>query len=578
MALKDKLVNLEDLAVVNDEVTDLKNAFDEVDDAFTYAYGSNNYCPPDTESGYYDTSTGAKVASGNHARTPNPIYIPEDSTKVYMHVNNMPTNGLIDILFYSSKETSSFISQVSSIAAINVFNVPTGAKYLRAWINNSAFSFENMAFWTSNEAYVAYNGQYKSIKKHNIDNTVVEQIDNNTERIEDCEDMVDLFDKFIGENICPPNTELGYYKTDTGAPYPDGRYVRTPNAIDLNGAGSFTVILKNAPASSMLLCYCYYSGEATSTFISATSNTLSSSAMFAVKEVPQNAKYVRLWAGDNTFSFENLSLVIGTGQTYIPYDTEKYSLPGVVVDKKLQNRTIVNFGDSVFGLFWQPDDISSMLEEYTGADVYNCAFGGCHMAVHSDSKYDAFSMYRLAYAIANNDWSLQQTAISSSWSGKPWYFNGHYWLLKNIDFSKVDIITIAFGTNDITSGILLDNPNNPYDTTKYKGALRYSIETLLTAFPNLRIFVCTPTYRFWMNGQGEFEEDSNTKQFDGGTMIDFVNACEDVSKEYNIPCINNYYIGMGKYSRSYYFPADDGVHPNINGRKIIADHISNELY
>ncbi|MBR2926452.1 MAG: hypothetical protein IKC31_02615 [Clostridia bacterium] len=253
----------------------------------------------------------------------------------------------------------------------------------------------------------------------------------------------------------------------------------------------------------------------------------------------------------------------------------------------LKGKVIVNLGDSIFGNYRGEDSVSSFLAEYTGGTVYNCAFGGCRMAKHSIANFDAFGMYRLADAIASGNFLVQEQAIeagkvaATEGQGKlPAYFEATLATLKSIDFSKVDIITIAYGTNDFTGGIALENESDPYDTTKFAGALRYSIETILEAFPNVRIFVCSPTYRFWMDADGNFVEGSNTRtRADGKKLTDFVAKSGEVATEYQLTFIDNYYaLGINKYNKATYFPATDGTHLNPAGRELLARHIAAMLF
>ena len=58
----------------------------------------------------------------------------------------------------------------------------------------------------------------------------------------------------------------------------------------------------------------------------------------------------------------------------------------------LSNKKIANLGDSIFGNFRAPEDISSFIAEATGAEVYNLGFGGCRMSVHSLPHFDKFCM------------------------------------------------------------------------------------------------------------------------------------------------------------------------------------------
>lgn len=288
-------------------------------------------------------------------------------------------------------------------------------------------------------------------------------------------------------------------------------------------------------------------------------------AWLSIDKTVSNAKYVRFCA-DNDKGWKYWVVNNGPqagildGYALIPFN----------------DKVIVNFGDSIFGLTRPPKDVSSYLAKKTGATVYNCGFGGCEMSVHADSNYDAFSMYRLADAVATNTWTLQETASTAS--GMPAYFAETVALLKTIDFSKVDIVTIGYGTNDWNNGTELDNGGNS-NKAFFADALRYSIETLLTAFPNLKIFVCTQTYRFFMDASYNFVDDSNTHtNSHGKTLIDFVEKTIEVAEQYNLPYINNYNIGMGKYSRSYYFYPNDGTHPKPEGNMLIASNMANKLF
>ena len=279
------------------------------------------------------------------------------------------------------------------------------------------------------------------------------------------------------------------------------------------------------------------------------------------------------------------------GQIYVsPHDPSsidavdyEYRVEPDQIDK-LKDKVIVNFGDSIFGNYLYPNDISTELAKLTDATVHNCAFGGCRMGYHTQSMYDAFSMYRLADAIATKDWSLQDNAISSA---NILNKQEHLDTLKSLDFNDVDIVTIAYGTNDCYSGSLAtDNADNLYDTTTFGGALRYSIETLLNAYPHLKIFICSQTYRFWVDDNNVFTEDSDTKTSSKeNTLTDFVEKTKEIAKEYKLPYIDNYYsLGINKFNKLNYFgipsgsSSIDGTHPILAGRRLIAAHIANELF
>lgn len=266
-------------------------------------------------------------------------------------------------------------------------------------------------------------------------------------------------------------------------------------------------------------------------------------------------------------------LVEGTSapESYIPYipaqntlrniDIPDESVTAAKVSKgsflPMKGKTIANFGDSIFGNTRPPLDLSSKIAARTGATVYNCAFGGCRMGPHG-GHWDAFSMYRLATAIANNDYSVQDEAIS--YSDRTSYAEEPLAAIKSIDFATLDVMTIAYGVNDFNGNNPIDNAENPLDTTTLCGALRYSIETLLTAFPQLRIFILLPTYSYRKNGSGAFTEDMDTITNSlGKTLAEYSQALADVAKAYKLPVIDNYNeLGVNKLNREKYLA--DGAH------------------
>lgn len=245
----------------------------------------------------------------------------------------------------------------------------------------------------------------------------------------------------------------------------------------------------------------------------------------------------------------------------------------------LYGKTIVNFGDSIFGNAQAPNDISTFLAEKTGATVYNCGFGGCRMSVHPTSEYNAFSMYSLADSISSSDYTTQETALESTTVTLPERFTPSVERLKGIDFSKVDVVTIAYGTNDFNGyGVNLDNEENPLDTNTFGGALRYSIETLLTAYPNLKIFVLSIAYRFYVDENNEYIYDTNNHANNYGKYaMDYNAKLKEVAEEYNLPYVDDYNIGIGKFNRYQYFNVNDGAHHKEEGRRLIAEHLASAL-
>ena len=392
-----------------------------------------------------------------------------------------------------------------------------------------------------------------------------------------------IFSKNNTINILPPYSEAGIYSTENGTKQDDNSHIRTPNAIKLpNELVDNKIRWVSTVNVTDYIAFLFYRTENTDSFISADSTN---SGIADTIPVPNGSKYLRIWAYKD-YNLKNLCITQQSSQ-YVAYKELSYSNNE---SHLLLNKNIVNFGDSIFGATRPPKDVSSFLQNITGSNVINAGFGGCRMGYHNESIYDPFSMYRLADSIYSNEWSLQENAIASGLL--PSDFAIKVQILKQIDWTTIDIITISYGTNDFADGLQPwqtpeEQTQNPDGWNRYTSdALRYSIEKILSKYPNIKIFVLTPCYRFRMNSTGEFLDDSNTwevKSWTGNysthTLLDFVDAEKKVAKEYQLPVIDNYYdLGINKFNRTEYFPSTDGTHHNEKGRELIAKHIAKYLW
>lgn len=334
--------------------------------------------------------------------------------------------------------------------------------------------------------------------------------------------------------------------------------------------------------------YGYFLAKDTATLTTVNSNL--ADAASGLENLSQ-AKYYRVYktiAWDVSIYISPVTQPSADDIDYTYEYSEGGTTGGITINakKKLTGKVVVNFGDSIFGKRRPPEDISTKLAELTGATVYNCGFGGCHMSNHWASTYNAFSMCNLADAIASGTWTAQDNALLETESqAVPSYFSEGLNILKTLDFSKVDIITIAYGTNDWNSGDEIDNEENQKSKDTYAGALRYSIETLLGTYPNLKIFICSQTYRFFLDNAGNYIDDSDTKTNTNNVKLtDFVAKTEEIARAYHLPFIDNYYsLGLNKFNRTVYFlnsqgAVTDGTHPNTVGCHLIAENMANQLF
>ena len=294
---------------------------------------------------------------------------------------------------------------------------------------------------------------------------------------------------------------------------------------------------------------------------------LSSLSMaFYTRSYSTDFKFKDFYVGEATWDFP---FVVGDGLEYNGVSDN------VLKAQAKNGKTIVCFGDSITDNGYPiGTDIATTIQYITGADVINAGFGGCQMSQHHTNYYDPFSMYQLAYSIANENWTEQDAVMSST--PIPANAQRKIAILKATDFSKVDTITIEYGTNDWANGQVIDNENNKLDTDTICGALRYSIETLLTAFPHLRIVVISTAWRCVVSG-GVITTDSDTNtNVNDDTLPDINEKLKAVADEYHLQYIdmyNNTCFNRFTFSANY----NDIIHPGSAGRKIMGQIIARNL-
>jgi len=237
---------------------------------------------------------------------------------------------------------------------------------------------------------------------------------------------------------------------------------------------------------------------------------------------------------------------------------------------------IVCLGDSIIGNERDETSVTSVMESMLGEPVANGAFGGTCASL-SNTEYrstfyeDSLNLAMIADAIAYDDFSVQLYDIASN-NFKLDYFQPALVELSNVDFENVEIIFIEHGINDYSAGRMIDNPDNPLDVYTYAGALRYSIEKIKSAYPDVRIILVTPLYCYFQVN-GERGLDSETSDFGQGPLVNYVEAELRVAKEYGISVIDNFHnLGINSYNIDEY--AIDGIHLNEKGRKLLANALA----
>ena len=388
-------------------------------------------------------------------------------------------------------------------------------------------------------------------------------------------------------------TQSGSINNTTGENSDSNAYVRT-DYIPIDSTNSTLHVLRDTEPWGMRVFFY----DANKVFISPNTQVFTGTVTVYRNDtvaIPSTAAYVRTYrsasiTGDVSFSYTYQESIVSPDSQLRIADklVSEESLTDDLREKinSLYGKKVAFFGDSIVGNFNDSTGICSQIATKTGATVINCAFGGTRMAYRYGDNiqytyWNALSGVSLMGAVARNTWTDQDTAVANMTGGLA-YFTDRLAEIKAIDWSTVDYILWEYGTNDFTTEVMLSDTTDTTNMYAFDNAYRTAIETLLTAYPNIQIIPITPIWRFW-NDNGTYLYDSNThttNDYEGTSRLltAFVEKVVTIAKEYQLPCIDDYYaLGANKFTRSAFFNATDGTHPNANGRKRIAEHISSQL-
>lgn len=236
---------------------------------------------------------------------------------------------------------------------------------------------------------------------------------------------------------------------------------------------------------------------------------------------------------------------------------------------------VVFFGDSIIAGWNAEKPIPSRFEELSGLKTFNAAFGGMTMARSSElsgsgSGSYLFTMAGLSESLAVRDFSKQLMALDEDNIYEIGYWSEKTQELSNIDWDSVRYVVIEQGTNDYNEGIALDDPDDPYNTGTFGGALRTVIKNIKKGAPNAEIIIMTPLYCYIQGADGDCTEVS----FGGGLLSEYADKEIEIADESGILIMDDYRnsgINADNYTDYIY----DGLHTNGEGDALIADLLWN---
>ncbi len=246
---------------------------------------------------------------------------------------------------------------------------------------------------------------------------------------------------------------------------------------------------------------------------------------------------------------------------------------------------VVLLGDSIIGGSFDGEGIAVYLEKELGRPVLNGGFGGTTASRQADllkpySVGAGLCLVNVADAIADGDFGELNALVAYGdryldiFDDMLDYFPRHLEELEAVPFDQVEYLVIEHGTNDYNRGLPLDNPQDPYDTGTFGGALRHALERLKGAYPDLEVILMTPTWCFIV--QGEEVLDGDSADFGGGCLGEYVGLEKEIAEGYGIRVLDNYH-GLGAWEEVREQYLYDGLHLNAAGQQLVAGRLADFL-
>lgn len=517
-------------------------------------YSPNLVNPEDFEEGKY--LSGKNVLENDDYYITGFFKINAERTYYYYHVSD---NGVLignrRIVFYDSDKIYISMIDYKDITDTRAFTAPAGAAYARM---SNTYYYKPMAVYeVPTEEYVPY------YKRLGADVELSAHIDGTLSADGMAADARTVGDRLSKISSAVPMTEECWRYGGEGVKI-DYHCMRGP---ETSTSASNTLCVTDFIPVSVGDRFTITYGRTVSTYDKNKSN-IENTKVADIDGYSGNERNT-----EYTVSDENVAYIRVT-MTYFY---------GFCAVSRIDGRAyeVLCLGDSIFGNNPKPYDISTYIQNITGLKTANCGFGGTTARTHHSEKYASLSFHSIADCIATGEFS----SIDIDWGGlyKDYPYMRAVKLLKETDYGKLKLLTVAFGTNDwnlATSTDVLDNENDRLDVTAYKGALRYGIEKILSAYPKLLICLLSPLYRYWSDSSDYSTVDSDSDSrvnAQGLKLVDYVTAMREVAEEYKLPFFDNYSsMGINKLTAASIFR--DGTHLNYYcGVERVGARIADEI-
>lgn len=287
------------------------------------------------------------------------------------------------------------------------------------------------------------------------------------------------------------------------------------------------------------------------------------------------AGYDTIWYFCGTYNTSGSEVDVIIGNWFDGTINRRVTLLEESIDAFLpfKGKNIVCFGDSITQFTYNGMSYPDYLRNLSGAVVTNAGIGGTRYSARGPqtttpstegSSYRALDICNLVHSWCNNDWSYVDPAVEWLKNNNVTNLTSKITALKAVSVADVDVVTIMAGTNDFTGEVALGTSGTT-DTSKVFGGVNSIIQDILSANPNIKIFMFSPTVR-WFNYSGVSTSDPNdfsdVAVKGGFTLKEFSAAIVGEIEKSHIPVCDMYNtLGWNKWNFGNYFLDTDGTHP-----------------
>ena len=508
-----------------------------------------------TISGYYLTSTGKKTDNSSYSISP---FIP------------VKQGTIIKFGMYASSFMSVFAYYTTNEEGQN-------ASYVKAGTGTAGFT--EGEYTAPGNGYIRFcsnhtkSGEYLYFDniKSDIDRVTSGAIETEVAGIKQKTDQITLENTYEYTQLADfgrentSNTYTTYHQIDET----DGSYISTQFSTQRACETYFEIpsgcvifnYLTNQDYTAAKVRYCYY--DTNKTYLGAdkvfkVSSSNVHDATYAGKlgtwvTYPSNAKYVRIW--DESGNFHALALSVATiTNTRITN----------FINKHLDGKKILAFGDSIWGND-RYNGIADFLAQFSGATVYNGAVGGTRITdlrTTDSPAYLPFDGVKLVHALMTNTWTDQDENASSVIS---YVETQTLPMLKALDVSTIDIITLAYGHNDITANETVAQVQTALDTI---------IHDILSHYPSIRILVITPPWRMFSSDTVDGDDYTNSQSVTLRSLADGLISEATAKHIASLDMLGNAPICAD--TKDTYMDSDH-VHLNATGNALYAHIVNGKL-